>query len=398
MTLFIWNIADWIFIFALGLPVLYLFIFALASTLHRQQPYPKARHALRFVTLIPVYKSDAVILRTARAAFEQNYPRELYEVVVIADRLQPATLEALRQLPIQLLEVNFENSSKAKALKYAIDSLGAKAADVVTILDADNIAEPEFIARLNDVFDNGAEAVQTHRTAKNRDTDTAVLDAASEEINNAIFRRGHIALGLSSALIGSGMAFRYDWFRENICQCCTSGEDKELEALLLQQHIFIDYLDDLRILDEKVQDTEAYYNQRRRWIAAQFYAFATAARQLPGAIFSGNIDYCDKLLQWCLPPRMLLVLFVPLWAVVTTWLDPTSSIKWWIALLLLPFALAFALPDEQADQKTGHALRHAPMLMLLTFLNLFRLGGTKDKFIHTCPTGADDTNSKPTKP
>jgi len=34
----------------------------------------------------------------------------------------------------------------------------------------------------------------------------ALLDGISEEINNNIFRKGHQTLGLSSALIGSGMA------------------------------------------------------------------------------------------------------------------------------------------------------------------------------------------------
>lgn len=136
---------------------------------------------------------------------------------------------------------------------------------------------------MNDALDSGIQAVQAHRTAKNRDTDTAVLDAASEEVNNSIFRRGHVALGFSSALIGSGMAFDYKWFRENIACCTTSGEDKELEALLLRQGIYIDYLDDVRVLDEKVQGEGAYYNQRRRWIAAQFYALSSAVRQLPGS-------------------------------------------------------------------------------------------------------------------
>lgn len=183
-------------------------------------------------------------------------------MTVIADRLKPETLAGLRRLPLTVIVVMFENSSKAKALTAATDQLGPGAADVVTILDADNLVGPDFIARLNEAFDTGMVAVQAHRTAKNRDSDTAVLDAASEEINNSIFRRGHVALGLSSALIGSGMAFAYDWFRDNIRKCRTSGEDKELEALLLRQRIYIDYLDDLMVLDEKVQGEGAYYNQR----------------------------------------------------------------------------------------------------------------------------------------
>ena len=392
------NIIDWIFVIALLLPVLYLFVFAAFSMQRRREPYPPARKQRRFVTLIPAYKADAVVVRTAQAALAQEYPAELYRVVVIADQLQPATLGELRKLPLTVIEVTFENSSKAKALTAAVEELGPEAADAVAILDADNLVGGEFIARLNEVFDAGVEAVQAHRTAKNRDTDTAVLDAAGEEINNSIFRRGHVALGFSSALIGSGMAFRYDWFCANIRRCVTAGEDKELEALLLRERIYIDYLDDVEVLDEKVQGEEAYYNQRRRWIAAQFYALGSAVRNLPGALFSGNFDYCDKLLQWCLPPRMLLIGLVPLWAVVMTFLDPWGSVKWWIALVLMLFALAMALPDAQTDAKLGRALRRVPVLVLLTAANLFRLGGTKDKFIHTQHTGAADSAPDKTDP
>ena len=392
------NIIDWIFIFALLLPVLYLFVFAAFSMQRRREPYPPARKQRRFVTLIPAYKADAVVVRTAQAALAQEYPEGLHRVAVIADQLQPATLGELRKLPLTVIEVTFENSSKAKALTAAVEELGPEAAEAVAILDADNLVGGEFIARLNEVFDAGVEAVQAHRTAKNRDTDTAVLDAAGEEINNSIFRRGHVALGFSSALIGSGMAFRYDWFCANIRRCVTAGEDKELEALLLRERIYIDYLDDVEVLDEKVQGEEAYYNQRRRWIAAQFYALGSAVKNLPGALFSGNFDYCDKLLQWCLPPRMLLIGLVPLWAVVMTFLDPWGSVKWWIALVLMLFALAMALPDAQTDAKLGRALRRVPVLVLLTAANLFRLGGTKDKFIHTQHTGAADAEPAKTDP
>lgn len=392
------TIIDWLFVLALLLPVLYLFLFAAFSMPRSKDVYPPARKQRRTVTLIPAYKADAVIVRTAQAALAQEYPAELHRVVVIADQLKPETLGELRKLPLTVIEVTFENSSKAKALTAAVDRLGPDAAEIVTILDADNLVDGSFAVRINEVFDAGIVAVQAHRTAKNRDSDTAVLDAASEEINNSIFRRGHVALGLSSALIGSGMAFRYDWFRDNIRKCCTSGEDKELEVLLLQQRIFIEYLDDLFVLDEKVQAEGAYYNQRRRWIAAQFYALGSALKNLPAALFSANYDYVDKLVQWCLPPRMLLIGLVPMWAVAMTVLDPWGSVKWWVAVLLLLFAMAMALPDGQADAKLGHALRRIPVLVLLTVANLFRLGGTKDKFIHTQHTGAADAAPKENEP
>lgn len=79
------------------------------------------------MTLIPAYKSDAVIVHAAQSALQQDYPQELHEVVVIADRLQPATLAQLRRMPIRVLEVSFENSSKAKALNFAVGEIGPTA-------------------------------------------------------------------------------------------------------------------------------------------------------------------------------------------------------------------------------------------------------------------------------
>lgn len=383
------TLADWLLFVLLGLPTIYLFVFAAASMRRTANDSPPARRRHRFLTLIPAYKGDEVIEQTVRAALAQDYPRELHRVAVIADRMRPETLARLSALPIELLEVHFEQSSKAKALNYAVEQLGPDAADMVTILDVDNLAGPEFIARLNEAYDNGVKAVQAHRTARNRDTDTAVLDAASEEINNSIFRRGHVALGFSSALIGSGMAFDYAWFRTHIVRCTTAGEDKELEALLLREGVYIDYLDDVLVLDEKIRKEGAYYNQRRRWIAAQLHALVTALRDLPKALAGRNADYCDKLLQWCLPPRILMLGLIPLWAVAMTFLAPWASVKWWVALLLLLFALAFALPDDQTDDRLRRALGRLPILFLLTAANLFRLRGAAKRFIHTEHTAAD---------
>jgi cellulose synthase/poly-beta-1,6-N-acetylglucosamine synthase-like glycosyltransferase len=109
----------------------------------------------------------------------------------------------LRELPITTYEVTFETSTKAKALNYAMSQL-TEQYDIALILDADNIMATDFITKLNATFDLGYQVVQGHRTAKNTNSPTAILDAISEEINNHILRKGHRALGLSSALIGSG--------------------------------------------------------------------------------------------------------------------------------------------------------------------------------------------------
>ena len=91
----------------------------------------------------------------------------------------------MKKLPIKVIEVSFENSTKSKALNEAMRRL-EKNYDYAIILDADNLMEPEFLKKMNNAFNSGYQAVQGHRKAKNLNTNYAILDAASEEINNNI--------------------------------------------------------------------------------------------------------------------------------------------------------------------------------------------------------------------
>lgn len=122
-----------------------------------------------------------------------------------------------------------------------------------------------------------------------------MLDAVSEEINNGFFRSGHNAVRLSAALSGSGMVIAEQNFRRYVLQLKTTGEDKELEALILKESCgLIAYISDLPVYDEKTQRQEAISNQRRRWIAAQFGALRASLPEFPKALIQGNRDYCDK--------------------------------------------------------------------------------------------------------
>ena len=207
-------ILDWFLYIIFAINVVYLLVYSLAS-LRRCKTLVtlSAVTHKRFVILIAAYREDTVILPTVHACLAQDYPCEKYDVVVVSDHMQPATNAALSSLPIKLLQVDFEKSTNTKSLKVALEYLDRDAYDVVLIIDADNIIMPSYLSEVNDAFAvAGVRVVQTHRIAKNLNTDMAYLDAVSEEINNSIFRLGHVNLGMSAALIGSGMAFEYRLF------------------------------------------------------------------------------------------------------------------------------------------------------------------------------------------
>jgi 1,2-diacylglycerol 3-beta-glucosyltransferase len=235
----------------------YALIFSIAGLWTQKQVIVDAQNLQspfkRMAILLPAYKEDAVIVDSARRALTQAYPQQSYEVIVIADSLQPDTLLQLYALPVRVIEVSFDVSTKAKALNVALEQLHGF--DVAVILDADNVMAPRFLHLINIAFNQGWRAVQGHRMAKNKNTSIAILDALSEEIQNHILRKGHRSLGLSSALIGSGMAFDFELFRTLMQQIHTTGGfDKELEMRLLKQRIKINYLEKAICYDEKVQN------------------------------------------------------------------------------------------------------------------------------------------------
>lgn len=363
--------------------VVYLFIFSLMSQKKRNTIYKTAKKQHRILVLIPAYKEDTVIFSSVESILNQDYPPHLYDVLVISDKMKESTNADLSKQRINLLEVTFENSSKAKALNFAIDSLKEPQYDIVVILDADNTTNINFLNKINNTYDAGIKAIQAHRIAKNLNTDTAILDALSEEINNSIFRKGHINMGISASLIGSGMAFDYKWFKNNIKKVTSVGEDKELEMLLLKQTIYIEYLDDVNVYDEKTQNSHNFYNQRRRWMAVQLEAFRNNIALLPTAIATHNVDLICKIVTLMILPRSIMLFILIVMSIIMIPINWLFAVKWWILMILLLYTFSCATPDYLINAKFYKALRKLPKLTFLMILNLFRLRGATKKFIHT---------------
>lgn len=376
-------IIDLIVFAVFALSVCYLLVYALASTKKCYVEYSKSRKLYRILVLFPAYKEDSVIVNSVNSFLNQEYPSNQFDVVVISDNMSRETNELLRSLPIKVFEAGYQNSTKAKSLKFAIESIGDYIYDIVVIMDADNTAEPDFLSKICNAYYSGSKAIQSHRVAKNLNTDTAILDAISEEINNSIFRRGHVNLGVSSALIGSGMAFDFLWFKENVMKISSLPEERELEVLLLRQGIFIDYLEDVKVFDEKTQKDSVFYKQRRRWLASQFDMLKSVLKELPAALFSLNISFADKIIQWLMLPRVIILGLLFFIAIIVTFINLVYALKWWVLLVAFLFSVIVAIPDYLINKRVMKALKRVPLLFIMMFFNLFNLKNTNKNFIHT---------------
>lgn len=388
------EITELVLFIYLAMASVYFFLYSFAGVfpIRYKKKINEKQH--KFAVLIPGYKEDSVIIEVAKEATKQDYPTDKFEVVIIADSFKQSTLDELEKMPIRVIEVSFEKSTKAKALNKAMDILGDEY-DVALILDADNIMKPDFVSKLNVAFQRGYKAVQGHRVAKNTNTAFAILDAISEEVNNHIFRKGHRVLNMSCGLIGSGMAFEYAFFKETMKNVfAVGGFDKELELKLSKGKVRVEYLPEAYVLDEKVQDSKNFSNQRRRWLSAQVvYLRRYFFDGLYHLFFKGNLVFFDKVFQMMQPPRILLLGFTTLIALVhvvglffNIVLFPeamVSSVYWLVVFALVFISFLLAVPRKFYNAKTFKAVLTLPKGFVLMFISLLTIKGANKKFIHT---------------
>ncbi len=387
------HIIEYLLIIYFGFAAIYVFAFSFMGIFPEKKKGGTAKTLRKFAVLIPGYKEDSVITEVAGDALNQDYPKDRFDVVIIADSFQAKTIEMLKELPVILVEVSFEVSTKSKALNKAMAAIGDNY-DVALILDADNMMKSDFIEKVNLAFDSGFHVVQGHRVAKNTNTAFAILDAISEEINNHIFRKGHRKLGFSSALIGSGMAFDYSFFKETMANVqAVGGFDKELELKLLRNKNKIEYLHHALVLDEKVQKADVFATQRKRWLSAQFIYFRRYFFSgLKELFLNGNVDFFDKVYQMISPPRVLLLGIVTILTIgygLAGILPSVSDFlaidfQQWISIIVLVYvAFILAIPRQFYNLKTLGALLTLPKAFFMMFASLFKLKGANKKFIHT---------------
>lgn len=371
----------------LAFAVAYVLFFAIASKFQRNKSANQNRVSdVNFLFMIPAYKEDAVIIETVKNVLSQADFGVTDEVVVIADQLKKETIKALETLNITVIQVFFEKSTKAKSINRAMKALslwGTKH-DAVVLLDADNHLVEGFITKTKASFAVGNKIIQTHRIAKNLDTPMAKLDAISEEINNSVFRLGHSNVGLSAALIGSGLVMDYEMFRAYLNKIdVVSGFDKQLELDIMNDKRKIEYMQDAYILDEKVKNTEVFETQRTRWIAAQWnFAKQNFAKAWIELVKNGNVDFFNKVIQFVLPPRLILLGMLGLMLIISVLFNyflaeiVVLNIALWLGFLL-------ATPTYLLKTINVSIFFELPKVLISMVKAVFKIGKAKQTFLHT---------------
>jgi cellulose synthase/poly-beta-1,6-N-acetylglucosamine synthase-like glycosyltransferase len=374
--------------------VFYLLVLSIGGKIVTPNPVPKSSLVNRICYLVPCYKEDGIIIHVVEQLLKRiNYPKDSFQIVIIADSFKKETLTQLAQYPIKVIDAKLEQSSKANSVNYALQRI-EEPFDIVLVSDADNVPEPNFLYKINDAFNAGHKVIQAQRVAKNSNTSYAVLDGISEIINNHLFRKGANAVGLSASIIGSGLAVDFNLYKEQMARIFTVDEDRPLQLNLFELGYKIKYLEGALIFDEKVSNAEAFKKQRGRWISSQlFYTkmyFAKGWKMLA----KGNFDYFNlAVIHNVVPPRSLMIFFLLFFALLFSVIPSTLTFFWWALFGVFIFTLLLALPAKIFTKQFFLAVLYLPQAIFKIIQSVFqRKKNQGENNIHTEHTHVEVEN------
>ena len=246
---------------------LYFGVIALFG-LRRRPRYPVAAPSTRFAVVIAARNEEAVLGNLLDSLFAQRYPRAQFEVLVVPNNCTDRTEQVALEHGARVLRPTGTVRGKGEALRQAVDLLMAEgSAHAICVFDADNLVDPDFLARMNDARLAGAAAAQGFRDSKNpRQSAISGCYSICYWMLSRFYNSAREVIGLSSLIGGSGFMVSCDLLRRlGGWNTRTLTEDYEFTAQCVLAGERVRFVPGAIIYDEQPLTFGQSWRQRRRW-------------------------------------------------------------------------------------------------------------------------------------
>ncbi|HEX2608526.1 MAG TPA: glycosyltransferase [Flavisolibacter sp.] len=321
-------------------------IFPYTSPVKRK---PKINKDFDFAAIITAHVDTRFINPLVDSLLKQRYKN--YHIYIVADACDISTL-SYNDGRITLLKPETDFNAKIKSIGYAVDHF-VRNHDALVIFDSDNLVHPDYLDVLNKYFQQGYRAVQTQMLSKNTTTVYSRLDSIGHIYYTFLERKMRMELGLSSHILGLGIAVDCQLYNEIMYKDRLGGFDKKLQADIVKKIPRLAYAEEALVYDEKVDDGKTLEKQRTRWLFTYFHyfkpnmdLFLTGIKRL-----NFNLIYFGFIV---LRPPLIMVLGAGfLFACINLFFAPVYSLIW--AGIFLTYIISFILIIITQSKQKGMA-------------------------------------------
>lgn len=223
-----------------------------------------------FALLVAAHNEEAVVGDIILSLNKLDYPRELYDIFVIADNCTDKTAKNARAKGAIVYErFDKDKNGKGFALEWMFSKIFKmeKKYDSVVIFDADNVAAKNFLKEMNKKLSEGYKVVQGYLDSKNpKDTWITACYSISFWQNNRMFQLARNNMGISSQLGGTGLCIDIEILKKLGWGVSCLTEDLEFTCKLVFNGYKVGFAHNAVVYDEKPLTLIQSWSQRRRWM------------------------------------------------------------------------------------------------------------------------------------
>jgi 1,2-diacylglycerol 3-beta-glucosyltransferase len=353
----------------------YLLVLSVAALFYRPAPGPGGEPANRLLVLIPAHNESALVARCVRSLLRQTYPQDLYEVMVIADNCTDDTAAIAARAGAKVLRRTEPDArGKGQALRWAMDRVldTEPVADAVVVVDADSVADRDFLTILARPLTAGALAVQGEHLLEDVDAPGTALRVAAVLLVNRVRPAGRAALGLPVAgLAGNGMLLTRGLLLARPWNAFTSAEDLEYSIDLHKAGVNVTFARGAVLHSPPAANAHAAAQQQLRWEGGKAYLARTQLPSLVGAaIRQRRPMLLNFAFELAMPPLGFLTAAIlgggtiGVGLVLLAQLPAWVLLPWALALLLIVSSVLIGLKAGQAPRSNYLALTRAPLFVV----------------------------------
>ncbi|MGN0329543.1 MAG: glycosyltransferase family 2 protein [Lachnospira sp.] len=247
----------------------------------------------KYAFIIAARNENAVIGNLIDSIKNQNYPKELIDVIVVADNCTDNTAEISRQHGAIVYE-RFDSVKVGKgyALDYVFNKLAEENGDYTCydgyfVFDADNVIDVNYVREMNKVFDSGYRVVTSYRNSKNYDTNWITAGYSLWFLREAKYLNNpRMILKTSCAVSGTGYLVDSSIIKQNNgWKCNLLTEDIEFSVTNILEGEKIGYCGNAVFYDEQPTTFRQSWNQRMRWTKGFYQVLFKYGKDLIKAMF-----------------------------------------------------------------------------------------------------------------
>lgn len=247
----------------------YYFVISLFSlTIINKKRKSDVQHS--YALLIAAHNEENVVSDLIKSLKNLNYPKDLYEIFVVADNCDDNTANVSREAGATVLE-RFDTTKRGKgfALEFAFEKIFAleNEYEYICVFDADNLVKDDFLIHMNNKINEGYRAVQGYLDSKNPiDSWMTLSYSLWYWTNNRLGQLSRENLGMGCRLGGTGFAVESELIKQFGWGATCLAEDAEFTIKLAMNDIKVGWAHKAVIYDEKPAEFSTSIKQRRRWM------------------------------------------------------------------------------------------------------------------------------------